>query len=129
MSCREVILMKPSRELFMDEIFTKIVGVTFENEDGTQRQANLEALEESTFPIPVELHWEEDNVYDPHAVAVFGPNGKQLGYLHRTLAYSISQMIDANYEIQASITQLTGTEDLGHNYGANVRICYAERVF
>ena len=121
--------MKRLRELYMDEIFTKIVGVTFDNEDGSQRQSNLEELEGLDFPIAVELRWESDNEYDPHAIAVFIKNGKQLGYLHRTLAYSISQMIDAKYKIHAEVTQLTGTDDLGHNYGANLRICYEEPSF
>ena len=120
MNCALIILKKPSPELCMDEIYTKIVGVTFENEDGTHRQSNLEELDQQVYPIVVHLQWEPDNPYDPHAVAVFGPSGKQLGYLHRSLAYSISQMIEARYAIHAELTHLTGSEDLGHHYGANL---------
>lgn len=106
----------------MAEFYTKIVGVTFNNDDGTNRQDLLEDLDVLPFPIQVHLKWEEDNPHDPHAVAVISPSGKKLGYLFRRLAFSVSNMLDTGHSIYAEITQLTGTEDIGHNYGANLRI-------
>ena len=96
--------------------------------DGSDRQQLLQELVCSPFPVTIDLQHQPDNPYDPHAVAVLGPSG-QLGYLSRDLAYSVSQMLDARYLVKAEITQITGTEELDHHYGANVCIYVEEPTY
>jgi hypothetical protein len=60
--------------------FTKVVGVTFKNRDGTRRQTivkECQVREEVVF-----VH-EDDNPVDPNAIMVCRTNGQQLGYLNR----------------------------------------------
>lgn len=112
-----------------NEIYTKIVGVSFENENGSHRQEALAQLEFETLPLKLHLKREPENPHDPYAVAVLCPKGRQLGYINRGLSFSISTMIDYGYHLSTELLTLTGTQELTHHYGANIRIQFEEPSF
>ena len=61
--------------------FTKVAGVTHENDDGTERQFILALCRDGE---PLILEREPANPVDPEgAVAVFRMNGEKLGYIPR----------------------------------------------
>ncbi|SEN08219.1 HIRAN domain-containing protein [Sphingomonas gellani] len=64
----------------MDEMTLAVVGLDHPNSDKARSNRRYDAL--LCVPgEPVELRPEPDNPHDPHAVAVFGARGVQIGYL------------------------------------------------
>ena len=85
--------------------FTKVVGVTYDNDDGTSRQAIIarcQTLEELV------LDHDEGNVYDANAVKVCRENGEQLGHLGAELAEEIVGMSGRGWTYAAFIAAITG---------------------
>jgi len=104
---------------------TKIVGVTHENPDGKNRQALLKRLKPNQ---RLNLRREPENTYDRWAVAVFDPQGKQLGYLPSDDAL-IANHIDMGGYADAVVLQRTGGPTLvervtggGRSYGCNIEV-------
>lgn len=64
--------------LFEQKYKTKVVGVTFTNADGKQRQTLLKYLTEGE---PIYLLRDRQNEHSKNAVAVYDKNHQQLGYL------------------------------------------------
>lgn len=62
----------------MNAIEIKAVGVTFPNEDGTNRQELLKELRKHD---PIQLVEEPWNVADPNAIAIKNKRGEVLGYV------------------------------------------------
>jgi hypothetical protein len=99
--------------------FTKVVGVTHPNKDGSDRQAiigrcrRLESLE---------LDHEDDNPYDPNAVAACRLNGEQIGYLSRELASEIVCNSNKGNVYAAFVANITGGTDGCRTRGVNVLI-------
>ena len=105
--------------------YTKIVGVTFSNFDGTNRQDLIEEMEEAMdgeadAPI-LTLVRERGNPYDSNAVAVMDPQGRQLGYLSKEVAASIATDIDQGTSYRAILRAITGG-GVGEAFGVNVWI-------
>lgn len=104
-------------------IKTNVAGVTFGN-----RQKALEHLERySKEQIKVQLVRENKNPYDSNAVAVWvNVLGKvyKMGYLNKTLAKSISILLDKGYKVAASFEQVTGGKigNLKLKYGMKIAI-------
>ena len=107
------------------DFHTKIVGVTFPNVDGSNRQNLIEELEEksqtSQSPLPLFLRRERMNPYDSNAVAVCDSGGRQLGYLSRQVAVTVAPFIDRGERIRAEVARITGG-GLTQNYGVNIRV-------
>lgn len=102
----------------MDVIFetrTKIVGVTKGN-----HQALLSELSEDD---EIQLIREEDNEYDPNAIAVLNSDEKKLGYINSELAEEICSEMDADPEsfLTGSILEVTGGYD-GKSFGCNIEV-------
>ncbi|MEC7983738.1 MAG: HIRAN domain-containing protein [Myxococcota bacterium] len=112
-----------------NEIYTKIVGVSFQNPNGSNRQEALHTLMGESLPLSLTLRAEPENPHDPYAVAILSPKGVQLGYIRQSLSYSVSKMMEYGYQIQVDLITLTGTEDASHHYGANIRIRFEEPSF
>ena len=68
--------------------FTKVVGVTHPNSDGSDRQEIIQGCKpcEQVFLRP-----EPENPFDPNAIAVDREQGEQLGYLPAGLAKELKQ--------------------------------------
>ena len=104
----------------MRSFFTKIVGVTFDNPNGTSRQNLIAEL--SNLPCSLSLKRQEDNPHDNNAVAGFDPNGRQLGFLSREVAIQVANLLDNGTKVQAQATQVTGGWPF--NYGVNLKVEY-----
>jgi single-stranded-DNA-specific exonuclease len=94
-----------------ESFHTKLAGVTFEG-----RQDVVARLQPGS---PVRLVRQPDNEFDPNAVAVFAPDGEQVGYLNRRLASVLAPALDAGAEWDVSVTEVTGGEEAGAR-GVNV---------
>lgn len=67
--------------------YTKLVGVSFLNNNGSSRQSLLNRFQDISEKNPLSLYLERDteNAHDPNAIAVFTAEGEQLGYLSRKI--------------------------------------------
>ncbi len=105
------------------DFYTKIVGVTFSNDDGTQRQAIIKRLVMTVrggAAVSLSLRREPYNEHDSNAVAVLAPDGKQIGYLARPVATTIAPLLDKGTHIRVTVEAVTGGR--GKNYGMNIRV-------
>ncbi|MEC7987115.1 MAG: HIRAN domain-containing protein [Myxococcota bacterium] len=110
----------------MPEFFSKIVGVTFQNTDGSRRQELIEDLEDQLRLLgAVQLHLrrEPNNPHDANAVQVYYGDQQQLGFLSRQVAQTIAPLLDKKISVQCELAQITG-QDLSHNYGINIKLSY-----
>lgn len=86
------------------EFHTKVVGVTHDNDDGSNRQKILkkcrvgEELQLIHTPIP----------QDKNAVKVCRRNGQQIGWLSRSVAEEIAPRLRKGGKVRAQISSLTG---------------------
>ena len=104
----------------MRSFFTKIVGVSFENENGSLRQDLISELD--SVPCTLTLMREADNPHDCNAIAIFDPKGRQLGYLSRSIAIQMAKLIDSGISVYAHAIQVTGGWPL--HYGVNIKVHY-----
>lgn len=108
--------------------YTKLAGVTFNNEnDNTEnRQAIIRQLSRhGLLDEGTELYLkpEPHNPYDNHAVAVFAPDGRQLGYLPKQQAYQVFENMIRGRTYRAFVSTVTGGE-AGNKYGINIKVEY-----
>ena len=104
----------------MQSFFTKIVGVSFDNSNGSSRQDLITSLE--GLPCPLTLNREHGNPHDENAIAVMDSHGRQLGFLSRNIAEQMAPIMDSGLLVQAHAIQVTGGWPL--NYGVNIQIHY-----
>ena len=95
--------------------FTKVVGVTFKNRNGSDRQSLIRKCLKGQRGEEVELFNEEDNPFDPNAIAVKRANGDQLGYLNADLASEIRTRLSNGFRYSAHIVGIRGYDILGVN--------------
>lgn len=97
------------------DFHTKVVGVTFNNDDGTSRQAIIESCKPGEDiilkPVPTKEY--------PDAIGVFNKKGQQLGHLGAELASEIKTKWGHN-PMSITIAALTGGGDRA--YGCNLHI-------
>lgn len=97
------------------DFHTKVVGVTFNNDDGTSRQAIIERCKPGEDiiikPVPTKEY--------PDAIGVFNKRGEQLGHLGAELASEIKTKWGYN-PMSITIAALTGGGDRA--YGCNLHI-------
>jgi hypothetical protein len=82
--------------------FTKVVGVTFKNDDGSDRQ---EFIRQCMVLDALELKHDPDNPFDPNAVAVFRES-QQLGHLKRELAPEIVYYVRNGWRVSALVASV-----------------------
>ncbi len=104
------------------DTYTKIVGVTKENDKGTNIQDILPLLSEDGRLILIR---DFGNLYDENAIKVYYHTKKEsihIGYLNRELAANLSVFLDENptFDIDGIVDEITGGE--GKTYGCNIRI-------
>lgn len=109
----------------MKEFFTKVVGVTDTNEDGSSRQE----LIAHRLQVGHMLHLvpRPDNPHDPGAVAVmfsyrrwFRERQGQIGWLNAELAEQITTHIDQGGHAYAQVKEITGGTLRHPTYGVNI---------
>jgi hypothetical protein len=86
-----------------DIIHTKVAGVTFQNDDGTSRQAIVKSLRpgEQLFlrHVPIPGH--------PEAIQVITYQGRQVGHLSSEMAPKVLKWFK-NYAVYVYVTGITG---------------------
>lgn len=98
----------------VDEIRTKVVGVTFDNDDGSSRQDIL-----SRCSVGDQVYFRYFTYRGNPAYSVSATDG-QIGNLPAELASSIDQFYDG-CTLYGTITKISGAED-GFYYGCNLLI-------
>jgi hypothetical protein len=101
-----------------DTIRTKVVGVTFENDDGSSRQEVIENCIEGEEIILVHA----PSKRFPEALEVHRTNNEQLGHINAELAHDLLQKFNAGYNYAASILEVTGGDEDRPTYGCNIEI-------
>jgi len=96
--------------------YTKIVGVTYDNQDGTNRQDIIAELTENS---PIKLVRDYANLHDPNAIFVVSDKG-QLGFISKERASQIAARMDAGETINVTISSLTGGGD--YTRGVNIEV-------
>ena len=94
--------------------YSKVVGVAFENPDGSSRQQYIKDYCFSSQPLI--LKREPNNRYDKNAVGVwikrkvflFFESEIQIGYLSAELAEDIAECMDSGGTVEACISEITG---------------------
>ena len=110
---KTVVKTAPEGERLLNTIRTKVVGVTFDNEDGTNRQDLLKTLRGGE-QITIEPYQ-----YKGEPAAYVKHNGRVLGNLSAELAAELDRKYKDN-KITAVVTEITGGDDL--TYGCNIEI-------
>jgi hypothetical protein len=103
-------------------LYTKVVGVTRTNADGTRRQDVARRCRPGDAVI---LRHEPDNPADPNAIAVLRDSGEQIGYLRRALAKDLVLASAAGHRCGAVVTQVTGGGPFRYS-GVNLVIIVAD---
>jgi len=85
--------------------FAKVAGVTFPNDDGSERQEIIKRCK-----VGESLIFRHDayNEYSVFATQVLRTNGEQLGHAPEYLAERISQEVEAGYKVVGVLKDLTG---------------------
>ncbi len=101
-------------------LHSKVVGVTFNNTDGTPRQKLIKT--HCRVGMPLELKPEPDNQHDPNAVGIWATAG-QIGYVERgRLSADIGKKIHAGKRVSARISDITGGTKGLPTLGVNISI-------
>jgi hypothetical protein len=92
---------------------TKVVGVTFPNNDGTHRQ---KIISKCKVGEKVQLHRDHGNSHDQYAIAVLRETGEQIGFIAKEVAFrhegmnDLAPHIDQGGEVSAKIVNLIGID-------------------
>jgi hypothetical protein len=85
--------------------FAKVAGVTFPNDDGSERQAIIKRCKPGEQVI---LRHDAYNEYSMFATQVLRTNGEQLGHAPEYLAERIHAEIEDGYNVVGVLTDITG---------------------
>lgn len=88
-------------------IFTKVVGVSHRNNNGSYRKR---IIRRCGVPEELRLVPEPDNPFDSNAIAVCRANGEQLGYLNQRLAADMHRWMEDGQHWVAVLTQILGDD-------------------
>jgi HIRAN domain len=104
-------------ELWDRHFYTKIVGVSYPNPDGTDRQIIIERCHQYEGLL---LCRQPENPHDENAIAVFRETGEQLGYLRCELAEHLAPEMDSGRIWDGIISDITGGGPHWHTHGVNM---------
>jgi hypothetical protein len=89
------------------QVETRIAGVTFDNQDGTSRQALIRLV---SVGEQLSLVREPHNPFDHNAIALLAAEGKaqgkQLGFVPRSLAAVLAPLLDEGLQLSATIQRV-----------------------
>jgi hypothetical protein len=99
-----------ARAMRLRHSFAKVAGVTFPNDDGSERQSIIRRCQPGERLI---LRHEPDNEYSEFAIQVLRENGEQLGHAPEYLAERICQELESGYQAIGFLKSVTGgTRDM-----------------
>jgi hypothetical protein len=109
----------------MAKYFTKVAGVSHDNEDGSSRQYAIRKFCKSGASLT--LKREPANKHDKTAISVwihgknlFRNGDFQIGYIPSQLSAELAPRMDAGWTVTAAVKEVTGGGDL--TYGCNIEI-------
>lgn len=120
----KVLTLKPELRELDDEIATKVAGVTFNNDDGENRQEILRKIKSGDKTIT--LVRDKENPHDKNAVRVNSKYG-MIGFLDKETAKLVSYLLDYGNIVNATITQITGGNN-GNYYGCNILLKFYRAI-
>lgn len=94
-----------ARAMRLRHSFAKVAGVTFPNDDGSERQAIIRRCKSGE---RLKLLHEPDNEYSEFAIQVVRENGEQLGHAPEYLAEQICQELESGYQVVGVLKNVTG---------------------
>jgi hypothetical protein len=97
----------------------QVAGVTFRNDDGSDRQQILRSLLGRSLPFPLVLRRDPGNRYDANAIAICDEQGRQIGYVPREHAGTLASLLDRGVSAQAEAIQRSESREC---IGLRVRI-------
>jgi len=100
----------------MRSLFTKVVGVSHTNDDGSNRQQILQDWR------TLQLIRDPDNPHGGNAIKICVSTGQQVGWLSSELAAEFAPKIDKGKRIEAVITEITGGIEENKTLGCNVKL-------
>ncbi|HEY1934305.1 MAG TPA: HIRAN domain-containing protein [Acetobacteraceae bacterium] len=115
--CAPISLPPPEAQVIR-EFFNSVSGVTYANPDGTSRQLIIRY--EVRTGMPLMARFENDNPVDQNAVALFIPNGHQIGYLNQRTAMDVRDYIARGEWLQITVSATTGGTLDRPTYGVNI---------
>ena len=86
-------------------LYTKVAGVSFPNDDGTERQAIISKCVRGEW---LELQHDAYNEYSISAIKILRSNGQQIGHVRNELAASVLDDVADGYRVFGIITDITG---------------------
>lgn len=104
--------------------FEKVVGVTFPNDDGSERQAIIAKCSEGE---PLFFRPDPDNQFSVSAVRVLRENGEQLGHAPEYLAEKICDALEDDRLVLGMIKNLTGGTSDKPTRGVNFIIYFLSK--
>lgn len=107
----------------LQHIFTKVSGVSFPNDDGSERQQIIRHCRQGEILV---LQRDPRNPYSPYAIKVLRQTGQQIGHIPEHLAERACDWMDEGRDVAARITNLTGGVS-GKDYrGVNIAMFVAQ---
>lgn len=103
---------------------TKVVGVTFKNDDGSARQRIIRDLSrKGKLNIGQELRLihEPTNPFDCNCIQVVTLDGRQIGCLSKEMAAKVATDMARGVLYKAYVSSVTGG-DIGYAYGINIKV-------
>lgn len=98
-----------ARAMRLRHSFAKVAGVTFPNDDGSERQAIIRQCKSGERLI---LRHDPDNQYSEFAIQILRENDEQLGHAPEYLAERICQELESGYQAVGFLKSVTGgTQD------------------
>jgi ribulose bisphosphate carboxylase small subunit len=102
--------------------FSKVVGVTQNNADGSWRQMAVGRCQPGE---PLRFVADPGNPYDENAIKVLRSSGEQLGYLNKELAEQLNAKTLEGYKYVVAVASVTETLHGGW-HGCNILIIEAD---
>lgn len=110
------------------EFYSKVAGVSFNNEDGTSRQKIIARFAKPGMPLILVREPHNPHSETGSAVAVFikaetifASNIGQIGYLKDGVSREIAKHMDSGKQVKAKISEVTGGGK-GRSFGVNIFI-------
>jgi hypothetical protein len=102
--------------------FAKVSGVTFPNDDGSERQ---EIIRDCRAGESLTLRHDPSNRYSPFAIQVLRQNGQQIGHVPEHLAEQLCREREAGHAIAGRLIEVTGGTGDKEPRGVNVAVFIA----
>ncbi len=110
-----------ARQMRMHHVFAKVAGVTFPNDDGSERQ---EIIKRCRVGESLVLRRDADDPYSTFAIQVLRSTGEQLGHAPDYLAETICEEREAGYKAIGVLKNLTGGTRDKPTRGVNFFVCF-----